>query len=246
MLDSGEPGSLVAMGTCDATRPPTSSRRRGKTVRHWQATPARRGKHAAPSARAVLGPAHPLTRATEAVTGATHQWLTCAAILAGSSFAELEGHTWATVLTICSAPVLAALTVLLLILKQRVADRAIDLIAEGRETLPIATVQLHRQRLTAQGERNALAKTLETTVYQATNPPRMITRGTRPLFDIRVIAAVASDLRAVIRHLQTGNPPARAVAMIDRLITDGHSPFYGHEFKPLRQELNHIREAFEH
>jgi hypothetical protein len=215
-------------------------------VRHWQATPGPRSKHAPPSARAVLGPAHPLTRATEAVTGATRQWLTCAAILAGSIIAELEGHTWATVLTISSAPVLAALTVLLLILKQRVADRAIDLIAEGRETLPIATVQSHRQRLTAQRERNALAKTLGSIACQATNPPRIITRGTRPLFDVRVIAAVATDLQAVIAHLQTGNPPARAVALIDRLITDGRSSFYGHEVKPLRQELNHIRQALEH
>jgi hypothetical protein len=230
----------------DLTRPPTSSRRRGTTVRHWLATPAPRGKHAAPSARAVLGPAHPLTRATEAITGATRQWLTCAAILAGSIIAALEGRPWATVLTISSAPILAALTVLLLILKQRVADRAIDLIAAGRETLPIATVQRHRQRLTAQRERNALAKTLETTVCRATNSPRINTRGTRPLFDIRVIAAVATDLQAVIRHLQTGNPPARAVALIDRLITDGHSPFYGHDVKPLRQELNHIRQALEH
>jgi hypothetical protein len=33
--------------------------------------------------------------------------------------------------------------------------------------------------------------------------------------------------------------------MIDRLITDGHSPFYDHELKPLRQELSHIRQALE-
>jgi hypothetical protein len=169
--------------------------------------------------------------------------VTCAAILAGSIIAELEGHSWAAVVTISSALVLAALTILRLILKQRVSDRAIDLIAEGRETLPIATVQRHRQRLTAQRERNALAKALDTAIRQATNPPRIITRGTRPLFDTRVIAGVATDLRAVIGLLQAGSPPARGVALIDRLITDGHSPFYGHEVKPLRQELNQIGQA---
>ena len=227
----------------DLTRPPTSSRRRSEAVRRWLATPAPRGKHAAQSACAVLGPAHPLSRATDAVTGATRQWVTCAAILAGSIIAELEGHSWAAVVTISSALVLAALTILRLILKQRVSDRAIDLIAEGRETLPIATVQRHRQRLTAQRERNALAKALDTAIRQATNPPRIITRGTRPLFDTRVIAGVATDLRAVIGLLQAGSPPARGVALIDRLITDGHSPFYGHEVKPLRQELNQIGQA---
>jgi hypothetical protein len=224
----------------DPTRPPTSSRRRSDTLRRWPTEPA------AQSARTVLGSAHPLSRATEAVTAVARQWLTCAAILAGSIIAQLERHPWGTVLTASSALVLAALTALLVILKQRVSDRAIELIAEGREALPIATVRRHRQRLTAPKTRNALAKTLDTSIRQATNPPRIVTRGTRPLFDIRVIAGVATDLREVVVLLQSGNPPAPGVALIDRLITDGQSAFYGHEIEPLRQELHHIRQALHH
>ena len=49
--------------------------------------------------------------------GVTRQSLTCAAILAGSVIAQLEGHHWAAVLTASSTLTLAALTVLLLILK---------------------------------------------------------------------------------------------------------------------------------
>jgi hypothetical protein len=122
-------------------------------------------------ARALFGAAHPPSRATGAVTGVTRQWLTCAAILDGSIIAQLEGHHWAVFLTAGSTPTLAALTVLLLILKQRVSDRAIDLIAEGRETLPIAAVERHRQRLLAQRSRKTLAKTLETMVGRATALP---------------------------------------------------------------------------
>ena len=130
-------------------------------------------------------------------------------------------------------------------LRQQVSDRATDLIAEGREALPIATVQHQRQRLLAQRRRKALAKALDTVLRQATAPPRIVTRGTRPLFDTRVIAAVGADLRAAIELLQTRNPPARGVALIDRLITDGQSAFYGHEPLPLREELRHIRHGFE-
>jgi hypothetical protein len=72
-----------------------------------------------------------------------------------------------------------------------------------------------------------------------------MTRGTRPLFDIRVIAAVAPDLRAMIGLLRTSNPPAQGVALIDRLITHGHSPFYGLQVTPLRNEPEPIRPAFE-
>jgi hypothetical protein len=124
----------------DLTRPPTSSRRRSSIARRRLLTHAPRSGHPAESARAILGPAHPLTRATEDVTGVTRQWLTCAAILAGSIIAQLEGHPWATGLTASSALVLTALTVLLLMLRARVFDLAIGLIAEGREALPIATV----------------------------------------------------------------------------------------------------------
>ena len=86
---------------------------------------------------------------------------------------------WATILTASYTLVLAALTALLLMLKQRVSDRAIDLIAEGSEALPIATVQHQRQRLLAQRRRKALAKALDTVLRQATGPPRIVTRGTR-------------------------------------------------------------------
>jgi len=166
-------------------------------------------------------------------------------LLVGSIIAQLEGHSWATAPIASSTLVLAALTALLLTLKQRVCDRATGLIAEGRDALAIATVQRQRQRLAAQRRRTTLANTLKSMLRQATAPPRIITRGTRPLFDVRVIAAVAADLRAIIGLIQTGTPPARGVALIDRLMTDGHSAFYGHEVKPLHDELHHIRNALQ-
>jgi hypothetical protein len=73
-----------------------------------------------------------------------------------------------------------------------------------------------------------------------------MTRGTRPLFDMRVIGGVAADLRAVIDLLQRSNPPARGVALLDRLLTDGRSAFYGHQVEPLRDELERIRHALDH
>jgi hypothetical protein len=230
----------------EVTRPPTSPPRRSGVVWRWLPTPVPRGDDAGQSARAVLGPAHPLSRAIAAATGVGRQWVTCAAILAGSIIALLEGHRWATILIASSMLVLAALSVLLLTLKQRVSDRAIDLIAGGRETLPITTVQRHRQRLLARRRRTTLANNLETMIRQATARPKIITRGSRPLFDTRVIALVATELRAVIRLLQSTNPPARGVALTDRLITDGHSPCYGHEVNALRDELDRILQALEH
>ena len=127
----------------------------------------------------------------------------------------------ATILTASSTLTLAGLTAALLMLRQQVSDRATNLIAEGREALPIATVQRQRQRLLAQRRRKALAKALDTVLRQATAPPRNVTRGARPLFDVRVIAAVGA-VSGVIRLLQTRDPPGRGVALMNRLITDRH------------------------
>jgi hypothetical protein len=111
------------MGTCDAaTRPhpttdplATAKQRRSASAAHARATRTRR---ASIGRRGRWG-RHALSRATEAVAGVTRQSLTCAAILAGSVIAQLEGHHWAAVLTASSTLTLAALTLLLLTLKQR-------------------------------------------------------------------------------------------------------------------------------
>ena len=173
MLEGGEPGSLVGIGTCDvATRRHPTTDQLATAKRHRSALAGHasaRGERAAQSACAVLGAAHPLSRATGAVARVTRQWLACAATLAGSIIAQLEGHPWATTLTARSTLVLAGLTTALLMLRQQ----------------------------------------------------------------------------AVIGLLQTRNPPARGMALIDRLITDDQSVFYGHEPLPLREELRHIRKAFE-
>jgi hypothetical protein len=159
--------------------------------------------------------------------------------------AQLEHHAWATAVIAGSALSLVACTALLVAHRQRVADRARDLIAEGREALPIAAVQHQRERLVARRRSEVLARTLETMIRDATHPATIITRGARPLFDVRVIATVAHDLRAVIDLLQTDTARARGVALIERLITDGHSPLYARDAGLLREELYRVRHALE-
>jgi hypothetical protein len=229
----------------DPLRPTSAHRRRGAgSVRRLIAA-APSGPRATQSAGSVLGATHPLTLAIEAAECAARQWLVCAAILTGAAIARLEHHTWTTAIIASSAVVSAAFTVLLIALKQRVRERAMDLIAEGRETLPITAVQRQRQRLLTHRRRKVLARALETMIRDATNPPRIITTSARPLFDVRVIAGVAGDLRAVIGLLETERVRARGVALIERLMSDGGSPLYGRDASLLREELHRVRHALE-
>jgi hypothetical protein len=126
-------------------------------------------------------------------------------------------------------------------LRQRRRDRVLDLIIEGRGSVPIAAVQRERRRLRAPRTQRLLARTIEGMIEQALNPPNLYTRGARPLFEVAVVAAVAEELWAVSQLLRTEHISERGVALAERLLTDGTSPFYGDQPCPLREELHRIR-----
>lgn len=201
------------------------------------------GKRTGQSAATVLGRTHPLARRIDAAGCVGRQWWTCAAVLAVAVIARFDGDAWAVAVAVGASMVLLTLTVVMLALRQRARDEAIHLIAEGHEALPIAVVQRQRERLLSQRAREGLARSLETMLQHALRPPRIMTRGARPLFSVRVIASVAPDLRAVISVLQTGSASARGVALTERLITHANSPLYAREAIVLRDELHRIRGA---
>jgi hypothetical protein len=227
----------------DLIRSPTSSRRRVGIVRRGRLSARPLGEPTARSAGIVLGPSHPLTRGIDAVGCVSKQWLTGAALMAGALIARIEGDAWADAVALSAGLVLLTLTVVVLALRQRVREEAIHLIAEGDEALPIAVVQRQRQRLLSPRTRDTLARTLEMMLRQAVRPPRIMTRGARPLFSGLVIASVAPDLRALISVLRTKNASAKGVGLLERLITHGDSPLYGREAAVLREELRRVRIA---
>lgn len=231
------------MRPSDLIRSSTSSRRRVGTVRSGRLSARPLGERTARSAGVVLGRSHPLTRGIDAVGCVSKQWLTCAALMAGAVIARIEGDAWAVAVEVSAGLVLLTLTVVALALRRRVRDEAMHLIAEGHEALPIAVVQRQRQRLLSPRTRDTLARTLEMMLGQALRPPRIMTRGARPLFSVLVIASVAPDLRALISALRTKNAGARGVGLLERLITHGDSPLYGREAAVLREELRRVRSA---
>ena len=137
--------------------------------------------------------------------------------------------------------VLLTLTVVVLALRRRVRDEAMHLIAEGHEA-PDHGRRAPAPTPVSPRTRDTLARTLEMMLRQALRPPRITTRGARPVFSVLVIASVAPDLCALISVLRTktlapGCGSARAA------ITHGDSPLYGREAAVLREELRRVRSA---
>ena len=168
------------------------------------------------------------------------QWLAVAAVLVGSIIDLTVGRTWAATLAASATVVLVGLTAIAAACKQTQRDRAIALIRDGRESIPVAAVQRQRRRLLDPRTRTTLARNLAVMIDQAS--PRRGLPACRicPLFDPAVIRAVADDLRAVTRLLDSDHAPVRGVALVEHLLTDAFSPLYGNQAQPLRQELHRI------
>lgn len=190
---------------------------------------------------AVLGAEHPLARviATQASVG--RQSIAVGAAFAGSLIARSEGDAWATAMTLSAAIVLLGLGAVAITLGRRKRKRALDLILEGREYLPVAAVQRQRRRLVARRTRRRLARTFEAVIKEGSISPMLPGGNGRPLFDVAMLASVEGDLRALISELRMTAATARGVARAERILTDECSPLHGHDPEAFRNELRRVR-----
>jgi hypothetical protein len=182
---------------------------------------------------------HPFARADEAVGHTFRQCVYVAAVLVGSVIALIEGRPWAASLAGSAGAVLLTLAVLLAAHHQAQRDCAIEL--EGRERLRIAAAQRQRDRLRSERTRYALASRLEDVLRQASEG-RKFGLLAPPLFEPRIVRAVANELGDVIESLRTEGISARGVARAERLVERAVSPLYGQEEEPLREELCRVLE----
>ena len=160
--------------------------------------------------RAGLPSGHPLARAADAVGYTSRQCVYVAAVLIGSVIALLERRPWAASLAGSAGAVLLTLAVLLAVHLQAQRDAAIDLVIERRERLNIVAVEHQRQRLLSKRTRHALASRFEDVLKQASEG-RKFGLLAPPLFEPRIVRAVATELGDLIESLLSDGVSARGV-----------------------------------
>ena len=146
------------------------------------------------SAAAVVGADHPLARTADLLDATIRQTIAVWAVLGGGIAATCAGANWAPAIAVSAGIVGMGLIIVVASYRQRQSDCALDLILQGRERLPVAAVQRQRRRLVDPRTRQGLARAFETIIQQSTARRAIPTRGTARLFDVRVIAAVRTDL----------------------------------------------------
>ena len=61
------------------------------------------------------------------------------------------------------------------------------------------------------------------------------------MFDIEVLHEVEPEVRRLAEQLRGEPSGARAVALVERLLTSGMSPLYGRDAEVLREELRRLQ-----
>jgi hypothetical protein len=197
-----------------------------------------RSLHVRLSARELLGSAHPLARVEGQLSVVVTRSIVVAALLCAGVAALVEDLSVGLSLTVVAAVTEAALAARAMLLAEIRREHALDLIIEGRGDLPIGVVARQRRRLLDPARRHRLASALEEIRDEALRPPQRYTR-LRPIFDPRVIAAVAPELTTIARLLRA-DPRLSALAMAQRLVTNGGSPLYRSDLRLLRDELHRL------
>jgi len=186
-------------------------------------------------AESVLGLGHPLVCALERVRVVTAQMLVTGAASAASAVALAAHESSVVSLAVAGAVVELGLACRLAIVMDRERAEARNLIAEGRDELPLSVVQEQRSRLADARHRAHLARWTEG-----------LTRGgdswsARPIGSVRTLRAVTPELREIAVLLRSGTGGVRGVALMEGLLTCGCSSLYGEDVGVLREELGRVR-----
>jgi hypothetical protein len=208
----------------------------GPTFPIWHRVPSR---DALGSARALLGPDHPLVRVLDTRRVLIDQSFVVLGVTVASAMAAVAGVSHAIVATAAAVVAQLGLAGTLAILTTTKRARLLDLLIEGRDRLPLGAVERERDRLLDIGHRTTLARSLDGLRREAEHP-RLRPPSTQPLYAPRVIAAVAPDLAWTARLLSAPDAAIAGVAMTEQLLGGSRSPLFGTDVERLRQELRAI------
>jgi hypothetical protein len=192
-------------------------------------------------AESVLGHRHVLTRAVTKQHAVSVQAFVTVVVFLVAAVGVLVHVPLSPLVAGIGGVVALALLVVRGLVRCVTRDRANQLIAKGLDDVALDVVERERRRLSSPRERERLARSLVKLRSDAERWSRIHPRF-RPLPGVVQLRHLSRELDDVVALLRAPQVRVRAVALTERLLTDGcSSPLYGDELEPLREELNRIR-----
>ncbi len=232
IVSRGEPGRLVGMYA--VMRPNLHS----PLGAHHRVSSRPTGADCSLAAVA-LGADHPLVAVLRASQRADDGLVAVGCVELAAVVLLFGGVPFAVSLALAAALVQIALVVRIAAIGANRRDVCRELIIGGREDLRLVAVEREVRRLRGRGGR-AIARSIEKLADLGHRRRAQAGPGP-PVWDVRVLAAVAPQLREIAGLLKADAPAIRGVALVDWLISDGQSPLYGRSVEPLREELGRAR-----
>lgn len=191
-------------------------------------------------AEALLGAGHPLVAVLRQFETTYEQLIAVSAAQAAGVVFLLGHHEFGLSLALAALVLQLALGCRLALLRMSRREGCLELTVEGHRGLRLACFEQERRRLLDPRKARQLARSIEEVVRTADHSVPRAARA-RPLFDGRVVRPVAPELRQIGAPLRGDRPSLQGVAAVEQLLTGPHTPLYGSEVTPLRQELRRVR-----
>jgi hypothetical protein len=190
-------------------------------------------------AATLLGDRHPLVVTLEQLEASRGQLALLAAVHAAGLALWWAAVPLGVALVVgaIGAEVLVGCRLFLLLEERRNGCRA--LIATGREDLPLAAIARERARLAAPQHQEQLAQAIARLMPLARRPGPAVTA--HASVDVQVVRQVAVELLELMWMLRMRHVSARAVALVEQLLSSPGSPLYGDDADLLRRELGRVR-----
>ena len=210
-------------------------------IRHPQQAHPPRARKASESAvaTALLGERHPLTVAlTRCDSVLVHL---CVLVLVHAAGLVLWWRSPEVGVPLVAGAVVAELGLsgwwLLLVQERRGA--CLGLIAAGEEALPLIALARERERLNSPRHQAELARSIARLITRASVSD--FTRTARAPIHPRVLRESAAELDEIQRQMEAGDVSARAVALVEQLLSSPTSPLYGTDAGELKRQLGRVR-----
>ena len=193
-----------------------------------------------PTPAGLLGADHPLVRDLERLAVTRRHSLVVGAVLVGGIVELAEGWTAARAVVVAAVVMEVLLACRAMVLFESTRRHVLDVIADGRASLPIRAVERTCVRLRRPRHRRRLGQSVDGLLSAQIGGFDVVTTPWR-FMRADLIEPVRRELIEIVALLRDDDAGLSGIAMLQRLLTDGTSSLHGDDLRRVGEDLGRVR-----
>jgi hypothetical protein len=188
----------------------------------------------------LLGSEHPLARALDRRSALRLELAVAGVLLTAAVVGVGEGARGAAAVALGAVVAVAVAGVRMLLTSTRIRSLVLELLVEGRESVPLREVQAERCRLRDVRRRQRDADWL-VRVADGRDLGLAAPGGGSALISARVVKGARDELLAVAAVLRDDTSAVQGLALAEQIAREPWSPLYGRDTRALREACSRAR-----